>query len=158
MGIKANPRKRQSISCDSDILRKRLLGLKTENPDVVLAGGAGSHPNPPTTAAAKAISKPRFQPPSATITSEHQVAVQHLVHHHRDGSSNPVDLTKVEGYQLPPPVSHAAGQLDLNVNVMNGAEFEPDVIQQRSACSSIVNKQQIQQQQQIPHHPKSYTQ
>ena len=136
--------KRPSISGDSDILRKRLLGLKTENPDVVLAGGP--HPNPPTVAAAAAALaiKPRFQPPSATITSEHQVAVRHLVH--QDGSSNPVDLTK-EG-QLPPH----AGQLDLNVNVMNGAEFEPDVIQQRSA--SFVNKQH--QQQQPP--TKSYTQ
>ena len=166
-----NPsKKRPSITNgDSDILRKRLLGLKTENPapDVVLAGGA-----------AMAI-KPRFQPPSATITSEqqqqHQVASvqQHLVHHHhRDGppppSSNPVDLTKVEGHQLlhhhALPNGHA-GQLDNNnlnnnnVNVMNGAEFEPGVIQQRSAHHpSIVNKQLIQQVQQPAPPAKSYTQ
>ena len=122
--------------------------------------------------------KPRFQPPSATITSEqqqHQVASvqQHLVHHHhRDGppppSSNPVDLTKVEGHQLlhhhALPNGHA-GQLDNNnlnnnnVNVMNGAEFEPGVIQQRSALHpSIVNKQLIQQVQQPAPPAKSYTQ
>ena len=166
-----NPsKKRPSITNgDSDILRKRLLGLKTENPapDVVLAGGA-----------AMAI-KPRFQPPSATITSEQQQVAsvqQHLVHHHnhRDGpppppSSNPVDLTKVEGHQLlhhhALPHGHA-GQLDNNnlnnnnnVNVMNGAEFEPGVIQQRSAHHpSIVNKQLIQQVQQPAHPAKSYTQ
>ena len=75
--------KRPSISGESDILRKRLLGLKPEPEPVV------------------PMVKPRFQPPSATITSE-QVSIEeghqkgHIISPAGAifGQSNPVDLRK----------------------------------------------------------------
>ena len=87
-------KKRPSISGESDILRKRLLGLKSEPEQPVVP-----------------MVKPRFQPPSATITSE-QVSIEeghqkgHIISPAGAifGQSNPVDLRKEDNFvdQQPP--------------------------------------------------------
>ena len=126
--------KRPSISGgESDILRKRLLGLKAE-------------PEAASVAPASLV-KPRFQPPSATITSEQ---LQEHRHHQAqlqppNGQSNhPVDLRNKEEAA---PLHHAVHP------ILSVAEMQ----QQPQLLAASGNKNQLPAAAaQQP--PKSYTQ
>jgi hypothetical protein len=117
----AEPAKRLSVNGDSDILRRRLLGIKSEEqqqpqeqPKQLLLQPQQPQQLQPTQQQHSLPPKPKFQPPTATVTSQQQLQKQlHPVAHLEEPKNLAANSINIQGVPssnlMSAPAGHPVG-------------------------------------------------
>ena len=151
----AEPAKRLSVNGDSDILRRRLLGIKSEEqqpqeqPQKQLLLAQQPQQLQPTQQQQLLPPKPKFQPPTATVTSQQQLQKQqfHPVAHLEEPNNlaNSINIQGVPSSNLMSapaghPVNASQGPIDLRKEQQLHPASAPASQQQKNYTQTSVLK------------------
>ena len=152
----AEPAKRLSVNGDSDILRRRLLGIKSEEqlqqpqeqpPKQLLLPAQQPQQLQPTQQQHSLPPKPKFQPPTATITSQQQLQKQqfHPVAHLEEPNNlaNSINIQGVPSLNLMTapaghPVNASHGPIDLRKEQQHPASAAASQQQKNYTQTSVL--------------------
>jgi len=150
----AEPAKRLSVNGDSDILRRRLLGIKSEEqqpqeqpPKQLLLLAQQPQQLQPTQQQRSLPPKPKFQPPTATVTSQQQLQKQqfHPVAHLEEPNNlaNSINIQDVPSSNLmfapaSHPVNASHGPIDLRKEQQHPASAAASQQQKNYTQTSVL--------------------